>query len=289
MLKTFVKTAAGLACLALLAAPAFAFRIAPAPVSVKVAQSDVVVVGKVGKVEDKNVSATQTPGDPNKVEYQVVAFKVDDALLGKAGKEIRIGFLPPRAGGPIRPGLRGPSFVLTTDQECCLFLVKHHAEDFYVAAPMAWAFPDKQNADYEKSVEDAKKCCKLLADPEAGLKSKEADDRLLTAGMLVSRYRTDKTGSGKTEDVPAEQSKLILKTLADADWAPKPQPPGGLFGFQMNPQAIFFQLGLTDKDGWKQPQDGTKIEQEAKKWLKENAESYKMQRFVTETKEKKDK
>src|SRR5262249_43321420 len=157
MLKVFVRSVAGLACLALAASatPAFALRIAPAPVPVKVAQADVVVVGKVGKVEDKNVSAPQFPNAPNKVEFQVGAFKIDDALMGlKDKKEIRIGFVPPQnpaPGGPIR-GPRGISFVLTTDQECCLFLTKHHTEDFYVAAPMGWEYPDKKNATFEKDV-----------------------------------------------------------------------------------------------------------------------------------------
>jgi hypothetical protein len=293
MLKTFVKTVAGLACLALAASPtpAKAIAIAPASIPERVALAQVVVVGKVGKVEDKNVSTTRFPGATDKVEYQIVGFKVEDGLMGaKDAKEIRVGFVPPQGnpGGLIRPG-RGPSVVLTTDQECCLFLTKHHAEDFYVPM-MYFDVIDKKSNTFDKDVEEAKRCCKLLADPDAGFKSKEAEDRFLTAAMLTIRYRTNRTGSTKTEDVPAEQSKLILKTLADADWTPPGQPGGPVVrpGFQLTPQAVFFRLGLTEKDGWKQPQDFNKLPDEAKKWLKENAETYKMQRFVAETKEKKD-
>ena len=35
-----------------------------------------------------------------------------------------------------------------------------------------------------------KRCVKLLEKPTAGLKSKDASDRLLTASLLINRYRT---------------------------------------------------------------------------------------------------
>src|SRR5262249_47447594 len=120
--------------------------------------------------------------------------------------------------------------------------------------------------------------------PNDGLKSKEAEERLTTAALLVTRYRTNRNPEAKTEEVPAEQSKLILEVLASADWAPKNNPRQ--FG-QPNPQQIFFQLGITDKDGWKQPQDFTKLADEAKKWCKDNAGKYRIKRFVNETKEEK--
>ena len=53
----------------------------------------------------------------------------------------------------------------------------------------------------------------------------------------------------------------------------------------MNPQNYFFRLGLTEKEGWKQPQDAAAIPDAAKKWLKDNAEKYRIERYVAEKKE----
>jgi hypothetical protein len=57
----------------------------------------------------------------------------------------------------------------------------------------------------------------------------------------------------------------------------------------MTPQTIFFQLGLTPKDGWTPPKDFKQLPDEAKKWLKDNADKYVIQRFVYEKKDKEDK
>ena len=124
---------------------------------------------------------------------------------------------------------------------------------------------------------------KLLAKPMDGLKSKDADERLLTAALLIARYRTPKAGQTRTESIDADESKLILQTLADADWtarAPK-------VGFQMNPQNLFFRLGVTPKDGWNQPKDFKKLQEEAKKWLKDNADKYRISRYVDDQKAEK--
>ncbi len=277
-----------LVCLAaLVSTPAHALMIAPAPIPERVAQAEVIVVGTVGKVESQNVSAIPFFGGKDKVEFQVVAVKIDDAVLGAKGlKEIRVGFVPPqnKPAGPIR--LPRPSVILETGQEVCLFLRKHPEESFYVA-PMYFDVMDKKNPNFSQDVELVKRCVKLLAEPDAGLKAKDADDRLLTAAMLLSRYRTDRsgTGKGKTEPVEAEQSKLILQALADADWS-KPNHP--LLGAQMSPQQLFLRLGLTDKDGWSQPKDFKEFPALAKNWLKENAGTYRLQRFAVEKPESKE-
>jgi hypothetical protein len=147
----------------------------------------------------------------------------------------------------------------------------------------------KDNPNFDKEVDEAKRCAKLLADPMASLKAKEAGDRGLTAMMLVARYRIRRPGAGepKTEEVSAEESKLILQGLSDADWGPIPAGPTG---FPMSPLQSFFQLGLTEKDGWKSPQAPKDWPDAAKKWLKDNADKYRVQKFVADKKdEKKDK
>jgi hypothetical protein len=207
----------------------------------------------------------------------------------KAGSEIRVGFIPPQtapAGGPVfirrRPGL-----VLTTGQEGCFFLTKHPDENFYTV-PAYFDFVEKKAPNFDKDMVQVKRCVKLLSDPDAGLKSKDAEDRMLTAGMLVSRYRTVKPGmDGKTtEPIDAEESKRILQTLAEADWTVKPNPQPGPFGLQMTPQNIFLRLGLTPEDGWKQPQNFMEVPAAAKAWLKDHAGAYRITRFVAEKSDK---
>src|ERR1700738_5017845 len=103
--------------------------------------------------------------------------------------------------------------------------------------------------------------------------------------MLETRYRTPKAWAQKTEAIGAEESKRILQALAEADWTPKPGD-----AFVTTPDKAFAQLGLTDKDGWAQPADFKDYPEAAKKWLKENADKYRIQRFVADEKkdEKKD-
>jgi hypothetical protein len=280
-------------------AHAVAVMIAPAPIPQRVALADVVVVGKVTGFADKNVKAAQVPGDKDKAEYQVALVEVKDGVLGAKGmKEIRVGFIPPAAGnpgGPIRPGRRGLQFSLQVEQECCLFLTKHPDVDFYIATGTAADVINKKDNDaFDKTLDEVKSAVKLTADPMEALKGKSAEDRTTVAEMLISRYRMPRpmTTGEKTEKIDAEESKLILQALADADWTeknPGPRRPG--LGFPLSPQNSFFQLNLTEKEGWKPPQDLKDLPEAAKKWLKDNAGKYRIERFVAEEKkdDKKDK
>jgi hypothetical protein len=282
MKRSVIALTAGLTCLAFLAsaAPAPAMQIAPWPIPVRVAKADVIVVGKLGKVEEKNVSATAVPGAKDKVEYQVLALKVEEGILGaKKGDELRLGFVPPP---PTPPGVfvtGSRPVVYTTGQEGLFFLTRHHDESFYLA-PMYFSLIDKKSPSYANDLDLTKRCVKLLDDPAAGLKAKDAEDRLITAGMLISRYRSSPGGpKPRTEAIAADESKLILHILTDADWAMK-NTPGGPLGYLMTPQALFGQLGLTDKDGWTQPKDFKEVPEAAQKWLKKNADTYRIQRLV---------
>jgi hypothetical protein len=238
---------------------ASAMMIAPAPLAQRVATADCIVVGKVTGFGDKTVKATRFPGEKEKVDYQIALVRIETNIQGaKDRKEIRVGFVPPMAvpaGGPIRPVLRRPmSPTLVLNQEALLFLTKHHNEDFYVV-PMYFSVVNKQgNANFKQEVEEVRRCVRLLADPKAGLEAKTKADRLLTAGMLVAHYRQPRPSGGelKTKPINAELSQKILQTLADADWNPRPGRPGA---FQMTPQTIFAQLGVTEKDGFTPPRD----------------------------------
>ncbi len=166
---------------------------------------------------------------------------------------------------------------LDLDQDACLLLTKHPDADFYTIG-YGDVF-DKKSQTYDKDLEQIKKAAKLLADPKAGLESKDAADRLTTAGMLIARYRKF-VPNGKEEEIDAAESKLILKTLTDADW-PKTVPPQ-----EMSAQRAFGQLGLKPEDGWNQ-QGVTDYNAASKAWLKDNADKYRIKRFVAEKKDEK--
>jgi hypothetical protein len=289
----------GLGGLALLFAvlPAAALSLpAPAPIPQRVAQADVVAVGKVTAVEEKTVTAPSLPGAKDKVEYTVAVIKVKDAFLGAKGlTHIKVGYVVPKEppaqpGGPIIIGGRRPQVKFEVDQEVCVFLKKHHEGDFYVAQAYFDVIDKKQAGDtFDKQVEEAKKAANLLADPKASLKSKDADTRTMTAEMLVSRYRVWRGPDAKLEEIDPDESKLILKALADADWNPKADP--GQHFMQMSPAMAFNQLALTQKDGFvfhSTPNaPPTAYHEAAKAWLRENADNYRIKRLVAEKKDDK--
>jgi hypothetical protein len=267
-----------------------AIRFSPLPE--RVATADAVVAGKVTGIEDKTVSAEPAPGVKDKVEYEIAVVKVEDGILGTKGlTHVKVGTVKVPEGKPIiRPGGGAPQ-KLTVDQEGVFFLHKHPTESFYVLQGPMSVVNKAGNDNYEKELARVKECAKLLADPKAGLKAKSADDRALTAGMLVLRYNTPRPGETKREAIDADQSKLILTALAEAEWNPKRDP--NMAQNELLPQAVFGRLGLTDKDGWNAAgpfNTQNAYEEAAKSWLKGHADSYRVQRFVGDKKdEKKDK
>jgi hypothetical protein len=269
--------------------------IAPNPLPVRLALAKTVVVGEVTAIEDKPVAARPFPGSPEKQDYKIAVVKVSDPILGAKGlTHVRVGFLPappvpppPAGGGPvIRPGIRRyPRVELKVGQEACFLLTPHFEAAFEVPPGFADVIDKKGNPTFEKQVTLIKRCAKLLESPMVSLKSKNADDRFLTAAMLIGRYRSFfNAGPTGPKQVPisAEESKLILQALVDADWS-KNDPE-----MQLSPLRSFFQLGLTEKDGFKIPPPGPGGVQDiagaAKTWLKNHTATYRIQRFVVEKK-----
>jgi hypothetical protein len=259
---------AGLAGLSLLvcAAPAFGKRIAPLPIPLRVAQANVVVVGKVTAIEDKTVKAERFPGDTQPAEYKVAIVKVEEALLGAKGQtHVRVGFIP-SGGGPRRPYFRSD---LAKGQEACLLLTPHPKANFSLT--IFDGILDRNQAT------EVKKTTRLLADPMAALKAKSKDERLLMAALLIQRYRTPRAGA-REETIGADESKLILEAIAGADWA---QVPGR--DYRLSPQAAFQMLNLQPADGW-QSVGFQQLETAAKQWIKDNAGKYRLKRYVVEQK-----
>lgn len=265
----------------------------------QVMTAEVVVIGKVAEIEKEPTKATQVPGATDKIDYQVAVVKISESVLGAKGlTNVRVGFLtapmggnvkplPPNGGGiQIQPAIArvpNPVITLTEGQEGCFFLTKHHDGDFYVLQQFGQPL-DKKAADFDKQLDSVKKLVKVFEDPKAALKSKESADREFAACMLVQKYRqypqsVKPNAKVVQEPIDAEESKLILSTLAEMPWG-KVDPNGvGL-------QNTFYQLGLQPKDGWTQPKfqkgvDFNKVMGDAVvKWMKENAEKYQIQRQV---------
>jgi hypothetical protein len=245
------------------------------PLPNRVATADAVVVGKVTSFEEKPASAAPFPGSKDKVEYKVAVITVGDALLAPKGTTtLRLGFVPPPAGVAISP----PPFVPAEGQEGCFFLAKHPVADFYLA-PGQLNFLDKKSGTFEKDVALVKRCTKILEDPNAALKGKDAEERFLAAAMLVARYSTRPGPNATAEPIEAEQSKLILEALAGADWTPTTDPT------QLSPAMVLGKLPLTDKDGWAPPapgKDPKAYATYAQQWVKDHASSYRIPKFVAE-------
>jgi hypothetical protein len=225
--------------------------------------ADVVVVGKVTAIEKDTVDAPQFPGAKEKIAHKVAVVKINTNLAGANNlTHIKIGFVPPpkvQPGGPVpvdqpaiqpirpRPGLQMPE--IKEGAEMMFFLVKHPNADFYIIPNMSPPVDVKEEAG-KKEVEAVKKVTELLADPMKGLKSDKADVRAETAATLVMKYRSYPDFGGEVDQVAinADESKLIMKAIAEADWKQVRPAPGG-----MNAMNAFYMLGLTEKDGWVPP------------------------------------
>jgi hypothetical protein len=76
------------------------------PLPARIAQADLVVVGRVSGTEDNSLEAEPLPGRAGKVAYRVLGMKLEDVLLGdKEAKKIRVGFIPKTAPSAPPPQL----------------------------------------------------------------------------------------------------------------------------------------------------------------------------------------
>jgi hypothetical protein len=232
----------------------------------RVVRADLVVMGTVTAIEDQRVTAS---GGGNlagiKVAYKIARVKVTEVLAGpKERVTVRVGFLP------------DPE--LAAGHEACFLLAKHTQGDFFVpvvgpisGSPPASVFIDKNSPAFKEQLALVRRCARLLSDPAAGLKAKDRDDRFLTAAMLVLRYRSY-PGDGrpfKKKPIDAAESKQILEALRDADWS-KQYPETWLA-----PSAVFNHLHL-DPSIYNSSSQGA----DPKKWLRENAARYRIERLV---------
>jgi hypothetical protein len=144
---------------------------------------------------------------------------------------------------------------------------------------------DPKAENYKAQSEKVVQAAAALADPMKALKAAKAEDRYLAAAALLAKYRSYPEDGRETEfvKVAADESKLILKAIADADW--KKEDADG-----MNPIQTFFQLGLNPASGWTPPklaagQDFQDVTKAAfVKWLGEAGKDYQIQKIVPKNK-----
>jgi hypothetical protein len=238
-------------------------RMPDPPLQERLARADLSVLAKVTKIEEKGVELPAAPGAKEKIAFRVATLEVKERFHGKdAAKVVKVAYHP--------GGRRFPAMNFSAGQTRIFILTKQHGTDYYRFAQQ-WDIDSSE----APAVTQARKAGKLLSNPMGGLKSKDAGERAQAAGLLVIRYRTRPLAEAKAvkeEPIPAGESKLILETLAEANW----DAPGYS---QMSPRSLFLRLGLTEKDGWKA--NLPTLNDDAKKWLKANAGKYRVRRFTT--------
>jgi len=297
MQRTLWTGIAALFGLALLGsiAPVWALRVAvqPAPAGPALAaNADTIVVGRIVAIEDQDIEAAAAPKSEAKLKYRVALLMVTDVLRGpKDAKTIRVAapMNAVNAGGinvdgpvfkrPIRPGFGGfGNLNLQVGMDGMFFLNKHHKENMYVANNAA-TYLAKEQGDFQQQVNTIRKSLKVLDNTNAALKGKDVEEKLMAAGILIQKYRQfSGPGAAKTEPIDAEESKLILNALLEGNWGPQT----GRFDPNA-PMHLFQQLGVTEKDGFKYPQaiqTPNDVSDAIKTWLKNNANTYRIQRFV---------
>ena len=274
-----VGTSFGFAALivAAIAVTAHAGTIAmPPPGPARVANADAVIVGKVEAIEPQDMKV-------GTVSYRIAVVRISQGLRGiKGEKTLRVGFIP------IPPQPKGGPIVITSGpqpvqfqvgQEGLLLLSKHAKEKFYVLpGPVGYYVGSEKNPNFEKEIEGIKAFAKVIDDPHKGLKSKDASERLVAASLLIDKYRSFRgPGKVKLEPIDAEESKLILQAIADADWKGQLD----FSTFRPNAAGLFQQLGVAAKDGFMPPPGGN-YQEAAQKWVRENVEKYRIQRLVVD-------
>ncbi len=243
----------------------------------QIANADAVFIGKVTEIEPAEVDAKPFPGSKDTVKFKVAVIKISEGIHGvKDVQSVRVGFQAPVAAKPGRPIIGGGRGVanLQVGQEG-LFVISIHADGKFYQAPNFGAFIASANKTFENDVKMAKRTVAVMGNTKQALESKDADERLMAASILVSKYRTPKAGTNQ-EPIDAAESKLILNAIANASWKQ------ARFG-EPNPYQLFNQLGINQNDGWKAP---TKIKSQddlrdaVQDWIKKNGDSYRIKRYV---------
>jgi len=265
----------------------------------RLANSDAVFVGRVVALEPMDIEASPAKGQA-KLTYRIAVIQVTETIRGvkKEAKTVRVGFQVANNGQPgalgnvqiqiqpaIQPGGLGrrafiPAMQLQVGQDGLFFLAKHAEESFFLAPAYQNFINRENNTNFDNEVKSAKQVSKVLDNPLAALKSQDKDERYTAAAVLVSKYRSNSTGLPmKQEPISADESKLILKAMAEGDWT-----VGRFNATVPNPYELFNQLGITVNDGYKlvNVRNQQDITQAMQKWITENSDKYVIKKLVAD-------
>jgi len=108
-------------------------------------------------------------------------------------------------------------------------------------------------------------------------------NRFLAATMLINRYRLNGAKVSKLPEkaIDAGESKLLLKSLAEADWQDVNEAISSS-KYPTHPYRLFLQLGVTKTDGYDPPKNAPDFRDTLRytqSWLRDNQEKYLIQRF----------
>lgn len=106
--------------------------------------------------------------------------------------------------------------------------------------------------------------------------------------MLINRYRLSAAKASKVPEraIDAEESKLLLKVLAEAEWKDVTEAISSSI-YPLHPYRIFLQLGVTKIDGYDPPKNAPDFRDTLRytqSWLRDNQEKYRIQRFIAGSK-----
>ena len=181
--------------------------------------ADRVVVGRVHSPESKPVKVKPVPGVSHEITYHLFRLSSTETFAGgKAVTEVRIGgFLGDGKRAPVVPDTTPVPNPFVEDAEGLFFLQLHYSGEFYFVEKFV---PKQDGKLLDDDLKAAKRYLGLLANPLASLRSKEPSDRLTSAVLLLTRYQYRTTGflTTETQPIPADENKLILAALAEANW-----------------------------------------------------------------------
>jgi hypothetical protein len=297
-------------CLVCVAPVDGGFGLGPPRPSAIAMTADIVVIGKVIEIEPEAVEAIPhgyRPPAPKgaadkpripKVPYKIAVLKIEEPLIGAKGlTRLRVGYADGPAAAKVAPAARAGNIGLSAGDEGCYFLTRHSSGEFYIpqqgygVAPLL-----KSRTDYDAELARVKVVVKAINDPVSALKAKVVDDRFIAAQTILTRNarlvpKHDAAGQPVTEDLPAEENKLILDLLLELPWAPKGGPPGNL-SYAPPSRSVLWPLVGADKFGFQAPKErrarpGQSPPDVAKQWedattafLKDNRDKIKLQKPV---------
>lgn len=257
----------------------------------KVAQSEMIVTGKVTAIEANPVQVKPHEGATDKVSMKVAVIKVEK--LHKSEKQVthvRVLF----RNSPIQPtglnrAIKGQEFLLWDESgdlssarlevgvSGIFFLSRHPTSSEYQMAPQCRAIlDDAPNAKEER--EKIESLLAILKKPIEHLQAAKAEDRITATLMLIQNYRHQPSQGKDVREVaiPAQETQLILKALSEADWNARPSDRG------VSVPGVSTQLGWNrTPNGQEIYYNNTKVMAEAyQTWYKAKAKDFVIKKFV---------